>query len=102
MNRREGDWPRYRSGAWRDGFDGARDLFRPLEEAHFHHAHELSPEGVADRIASVSFIAALPEPARTAVREEVRGVLAVHPDTAGRDELALAYRTDVFTWERVG
>ena len=102
VDRREADWPRYRTGAWRAAFDGARDLFRPLEEAHFHHVHELSPAGVADRIASVSFIAVLPERERAAVREEVRAVLASHPDTAGQPELALAYRTDLFTWERIG
>ena len=43
------------------------------------------------------------EPAeRGAVLDEVRALLAAHPDTAGRDELALAYRTDVFVWDRVG
>jgi len=36
------------------------------------------------------------------VLEEVRALLASHPDTAGQDELALAYRTDVFVWDRVG
>jgi SAM-dependent methyltransferase len=101
VNRHEEGWPRYRSGAWRAAFDGARDLFRPLEDAHFHHVHELSPEGVEDRIASVSFIAALPEAARAAIRAEVRALLASDPQTAGRGELRLPYRTDVFTWERV-
>jgi SAM-dependent methyltransferase len=102
VNRHEGDWPRYRSGAWRDAFDGARDLFRPLEDARFHHVHVLTPEGVVDRVASVSFVAALPEPAREAVLAEVRALLAAHPDTAGREELHLGYRTDVFAWERIG
>ncbi len=102
VNRHEGDWPRYRSGAWRGAFDASRDLFRPLEEARFHHVHELAPEGVVDRIASVSFVATLPAGAREAVLAEVRALLASHPDTAGKDEVALAYRTDVFFWERVG
>lgn len=102
VNRYEEGWPRYRTGAWRAAFDAARDLFRPLEEAHFHHVHELPPGGVEDRIASVSFVAARPEPERAAIRAEVRALLAAHPDTAGRDELRLPYRTDVFTWERVG
>jgi SAM-dependent methyltransferase len=102
VNRREEGFPRYRSGAWRAAFDGARDLFRPLEEAHFHHAHELSPGGVEDRIVSVSFLAVRPEAERAAIRAEVRALLASHPDTAGRAELRLPYRTDVFTWERVG
>jgi SAM-dependent methyltransferase len=102
VDRREAGWPRYRSGAWRAAFDGARDLFRPLEDAHFHHVHELPPEGVVDRVCSVSFIAVLPEPERAAVAAEVRALLAAHPDTAGRTELRLPYRTDVSTWERVG
>jgi SAM-dependent methyltransferase len=102
VNRHEGDSPRYRSGAWRAAFDACRDLFRPLEEAHFHHVHELPPEDVVGRIASVSFVAARPEPERRAVLDEVRALLAAHADTAGRPALALAYRTDVFGWERVG
>lgn len=102
VDRYEEGWPRYRSGAWRAAFDGARDLFRPMEDAHFHHAHELSPEGVEDRIASVSFIAVLPEAERAAIRAEVRALLAAHPETAGKAEVRLPYRTDVFTWERVG
>jgi SAM-dependent methyltransferase len=102
VNRHEEDFPRYRSGAWRAAFDEARDLFRPLEDARFHHVHELSPEGVEDRVASVSFIAAKPEAERDAIRAEVRTLLATHPQTAGRTELQLPYRTDVFTWERVG
>jgi hypothetical protein len=50
----------------------------------------------------VSFIAVLEEPERAAVAAEVRALLAAHPDTAGRTELRLPYRTDVSTWERVG
>jgi len=102
LNRVEGDWPRYRSGAWRLALDGARDMFRPLEEARFPNAHALPPEGVVDRVASVSFVAAMPEDRRAAVLDEVRALLASHPDTAGKDELVLAYRTDVYVWERVG
>lgn len=102
VNRHEGDAPRYRSGAWRAAFDASRDLFRPVEDAHFHHRHALAPAGVVDRIASVSFIAAMPAAAREPILDEVRALLATHPDTAGRAELPLAYRTDVSCWERVG
>jgi len=102
VNRREGSAPRYRRGEWRAAFDAARDLFRPLEEAHFRHVHPLAPAGVVERIASISFVATLDAAAREAVLEEVRALLASHPDTAGQDELALAYRTDVFVWDRVG
>jgi SAM-dependent methyltransferase len=102
VTRHEGDWPRYRRGGWHAAFDAARDMFRPLEEAHFPNAHRLSPEGVVDRVASVSFIATLPDAERAPVLEEVRALLASHPDTAGKDEVVLAYRTDVFVWERLG
>ncbi len=101
VNRHEGDAPRYRSGAWREAFDASRDLFRPVEEAHFPHVHRVPPDGVVGRVASVSFVAALDAPAREAVLEEVRALLASHPATAGKDELALAYRADLFTWERI-
>ncbi|HEX9402238.1 MAG TPA: methyltransferase domain-containing protein [Anaeromyxobacter sp.] len=102
VNRREGSTPRYRRGEWRAAFDAARDLFRPLEEAHFRHVHPLAPAGVVERVASISFIATMEGAAREAVLAEVRALLASHPDTAGQDELALAYRTDVFVWDRVG
>jgi len=102
VDRYEEGWPRYRSGAWRAAFDDARDLFQPIEDAHFRHVHELPPECVEDRIESVSFIAALPGAERAAIRAEVRALLDAHPQTAGRTELRLPYRTDVFTWERVG
>jgi hypothetical protein len=99
VNRREGSAPRYRTGAWRAAFDSARDLFRPLEEDRFRHVHPLSPEGVVERVASVSFIAAMEERERAEVVAEVRALLATHPATAGKDELPLAYLTDVFLWE---
>lgn len=92
--------PRYHTGRWRDAFREAPGLFGPLEEAHFPHVHRLSPEGVVDRIASVSFVAATPEPDRTAVLDRVRGLLASHPDTGGRTELELGYVTDLFWCER--
>jgi SAM-dependent methyltransferase len=99
VNRREGDAPRYRTGAWRAAFDASRDLFRPLEEERFRHVHTSPPEGVVERIASVSFIAAAPEPERAEVLAEVRALLAGHPATAGKARLPLAYLTDVFLWE---
>jgi SAM-dependent methyltransferase len=101
VNRQEGDWPRHRTGAWRVAFDASRDLFRPVEEAHFRHVHHLPPDAVVERIASVSFVAAMDPPARAAVLDEVRALLVADPGTAGKDELALAYRTALFVWERI-
>jgi SAM-dependent methyltransferase len=100
VNRREGDAPRYRKGLWRAAFDAAPGLFGPLAETRFAHVQRLSPDGVVDRVASISFVAALPEPDRAAVLDEVRALLASHPETRGREDLALPYRTDLFTCER--
>ena len=60
----------------------------------------LSPEGVVARVASVSFVAALPEPEREGVLAEVRKLLATDPKTRGREEVELPYRTDVYWAKR--
>ncbi len=100
VNRREARTPRYRKGEWRAAVDAAPGLFAPLDEAHVPHVHALSPAGVLDRVASISFVAAMPEPERAGVLAEVVALLATHPDTAGRGELALPYRADVHLYER--
>ena len=51
------------------------------------------------RIASVSHVAVLPDAERAAVLDEVRAVLATHPD-AGPDELDVPYRVDCYWFER--
>jgi SAM-dependent methyltransferase len=100
VNRREGGAPRYRKGSWRAAFDREPGLFSPVEEAHLRHVHVLPPAAVADRVASISFVATLPEAERAGILAEVRALLASHPDTAGRGEVGLAYLTDVHVYER--
>jgi SAM-dependent methyltransferase len=100
VNRSETGAPRYRSGAWRRAFDDAPGLFVQVDEGHFQHEHRLSPDGVVDRVASTSFVARRPPEERDAILAEVRQLLATHPDTAGRAEVALAYGSDVFVYER--
>jgi SAM-dependent methyltransferase len=101
VNRREGTAPRYRTGSWRSAFARAPGLFAPAEEGHWRHVHALSHEGVVDRVASISFVASLAASPREEVLQEVRALLAGHPDTAGRAEVGLAYATDLFVYERV-
>ena len=74
----------------------------PLQAASFRHVHRLTPDGVVARVASVSFVAALAEPERAAVLESVRELLARDPDTRGRAEVELPYRTDVYWCARRG
>jgi SAM-dependent methyltransferase len=86
---------------WSDSALGDRHGFGPLVEAAFHHSQMLDVQGVLDRFASVSHVAVLPEAERAAVLDEVRGVLATHPDTRGRNEVAIPYRVDAYWCERV-
>jgi SAM-dependent methyltransferase len=98
MEPHRGDAPAYRSGAWREAF-ARTTLFGPLGHAEIRHVHRLPPEGVVARVASVSFVAALPAPELEGVLAQVRGLLATDPATRGRDEIELPYTTDVF-WAR--
>jgi SAM-dependent methyltransferase len=97
--RHRGDTPQYQSGSWRGALAGGP--FGPLQERHLAAMQRLGPAQVVDRILSVSFIAALPDAERAAVAEELRSLLASHPDTRGRDVVELPYRTDVFWAEAV-
>ena len=85
---------------WRDSALGARSAFGPLHAETFRHEQSISPEGVVDRIASVSHVAVLPPAERERVLGEVRGVLTHHPDTRGRSELRIPYRVDAYWCER--
>ena len=89
---------------WRDHehWDGAepRAGFGTLHSRKFRHEQSITPDGVVDRIASVSHVAVLPPAARQRVLDEVRAVLANHPDARGRSELRLPYRVDAYWCER--
>jgi SAM-dependent methyltransferase len=70
----EGDAPRYYTGQWKRPFEG-QALFSPLRLTEFPHRHEGGFEQVViDRIASVSFIAALAEAEREAVLAKLRAL----------------------------
>jgi SAM-dependent methyltransferase len=91
--------PGYRKSAWREAFARAA-LFSPLVRKEFRLDHHLAPEDVVARVASVSFIAALPGAARAGVLEQVRELLADDPGTRGRSTVVLPYRTEVYWCER--
>lgn len=99
IRRRYGDI-RYDTGLWRKAFE-ASNRFMPLVEEHFAYDQVLDPEGVVELMASRSFIAALDDDENRAVRDEIRRLLAEHPETAGRGELVLPYRTDAYWTRRV-
>jgi ubiquinone/menaquinone biosynthesis C-methylase UbiE len=92
---------------WRDHDDrsavalGARTGFGPIHQAEFWHEQQLTPDDVVDRFASVSHVAVLGDSERSVVLDEIRSVLANHPTTAGREELAIPYRVDAYWCERL-
>ena len=53
------------------------------------------------RSASVSFIATLEDEPRASVLAEIAQLLDSHPETRGRDDVALPYVTELFTTRRL-
>lgn len=91
----EGDAPRFHKGDWRHAFP--HPGFGPLLEERFAHAHAGPPQQViVDRFMSVSFIAALPEVQRDAVRRDIETLVATHPALRGRDTVRFPYTTLAF------
>jgi SAM-dependent methyltransferase len=100
MDRVEKRAPWREHDRWSDAALGERAAFGALHEATFHHEQRVAPATIRERFASVSHVAVLPEADRLAVLDQVDAVLAAHPDTAGRDELAIPYRVDAYWCER--
>ncbi|MGJ1427997.1 class I SAM-dependent methyltransferase [Clavibacter sepedonicus] len=68
--------------------------FGPVEHASFPHVHRMTPDDVVALAGSISRIIVLPDVERARALDDIRTLLAGHPDTAGRDELDLPYRAD--------
>ena len=91
----EGDAPRYDNGEWRRVFPAKG--FGDLHERMFVHSHTGPPEQViVERVASVSFIAALPEETRATLLAQVRALIESTPDLAGKKEVRMPYITQAY------
>ncbi|WP_437323836.1 class I SAM-dependent methyltransferase [Sorangium sp. So ce381] len=99
LDRHGRDAPIHRFGAWRRTFSDSR-LFAPLGEHEFTHTQELDLDGLLERVASISYISALPLQERYAVLNEIRELAATHPDLAGKSVYLFPYRTLVPLYER--
>ncbi|MBW3626427.1 MAG: methyltransferase domain-containing protein [Actinobacteria bacterium] len=99
VDEHRGDTPGNLDQTWRTSFreDGP---FQALQEQAFAHEVEMAPDDLVARVASVSFIAALPGTERADVLERVRTIIATHPELAGRPTFPLPYRTSVFWCRR--
>jgi SAM-dependent methyltransferase len=84
----------FHTGAWRVAFEGT-ELFGPLEGRAFPNEQSLDADGLADRVASVSFIAALDEKERTNVLRAVRAL-------AGDAGVTIHHDTEVQVADRLG
>ena len=94
-----GGEPQVWDAGWRAAL-GRCGLFAAWESLAFRHAQVLTPAGVLDRVASVSFVAAAEPSAQAEVLAEVEAVLRADPETAGRDVIELPYDTEVMWAER--
>jgi SAM-dependent methyltransferase len=86
-----GDVPAHRAGRWRDAFESS-GLFGPLEERRFENEQRLDADGLWDRVASTSFIAALPQTEFRHVESQVRALAA--------GEVRLRYLTEIQVCDR--
>jgi SAM-dependent methyltransferase len=97
LDEREGDVPQYRTLEWMTPFKGSgfkgSALFSPLEAGVFEHVQLLTPTKLLDRVASISFIASLPEVERAAVLDQVRELVQSEPAIRGVAEFEMPYRT---------
>ena len=79
--------PTHRGEGWRAAFDRT-SLFGPLEEHTFANEQHLDADGLEARVASISFIASLPDDERAEVVAAARALAADGPVT-------IPYRTEV-------
>lgn len=75
-----GDAPSERGEAWRAAF-GRTALFGPLREERFANEQVVDADGLADRVGSISFVAALERDARDALLGDVRALARDGPVT---------------------
>ncbi|MEA2418164.1 MAG: hypothetical protein QOE60_370 [Thermoleophilaceae bacterium] len=81
--------PTHRTSAWRGAFARTRS-FSPLSEEVFDNAVEQDADGIAARVGSISFIAALEPDEHARVLERARAI-------AGSGVVRSTYRTQVHT-----
>ncbi|SEP27950.1 class I SAM-dependent methyltransferase [Trujillonella endophytica] len=74
----------------------ARALPARVTHARSSVVQRVTPEQVVGGIGTRSYVATMDDAARTAFLDGLRDLLARHPDTRGRAELELPYRTDAY------
>ena len=98
IERLAGDAPRHGSAIWQGAFERS-GRFSPVGDGSFPNPMSVTPEQLVDRVASISFVAAAGPAERGEVLNDVRGLIATHPDLVGRERIMFPYRTDVYAWD---
>jgi MOSC domain-containing protein YiiM/SAM-dependent methyltransferase len=98
IDRADDGHPRFRTMDWRATFDWTA-LFEPLQTADFETVQRGGPETIVDRVASISYVAAMSGARRQRVLDEVRELLASDPDTKGAEVIELPYVAHIY-WTR--
>jgi SAM-dependent methyltransferase len=93
--------PRHQDDAWRPAVDET-PWFAFAETTTFRHGQVLTPDGVLDRLASMSVVAAETPEVREALMAAVAEILRTDRQTAGRDEIILPYTTELHWLRRLG
>ncbi|HVL98689.1 MAG TPA: methyltransferase domain-containing protein [Egibacteraceae bacterium] len=101
IDRHRSGTPGNRDLRWRDAFRRTSG-FTALRHERFSHEDLTDLDGLRARVASISFIAALPEGARQEVLAQVADVASSDPIVARRGVLVLPYRTDVYWCRAAG
>ncbi len=91
--------PQVWDDAWRESL-GRCALFAPWQSTWFRLVQRLTRDGVLDRAASVSYVAAASAEVRAGLLDEVRVLLAADPLTAGAEMIDLPYDTELLWTER--
>ena len=95
-----GGAPRYAYGEWRQAFEGSR--FVEVDRRDVGHVHTGPVDQVlVARTMSVSFVAALPDEERHALKERLHRFIDEEPALAGQAEVAFPYRTTMYAYRRV-
>jgi SAM-dependent methyltransferase len=95
LDRRRGSTPSHRGSRWRDAFS-ATALFQLVGTHRVRNVQLLDADGLVNRVASISFIAALPDSRREELLHEVRSL------ARGEGEVSLEYETEVLIYARIG
>lgn len=72
-------------------------LFSSVHDALFPNPQMVTPDDVVARAASTSFVSALDDEPRKALLDQVRALVATHPQIAGRDRFEFPHET-LLSW----